>query len=91
MRAFAGFGQGPDTSPSGAMTRARSGVGTDVQAVSPSPSRSSVGMKPLYTSPSRSLSDSGEGLRLSVHLYFICCCTASVAGLLEKQDKLHVG
>ena len=71
MRASAGLGKRPDTSPPGAMTKAGSGAGTDAKAVSPSPSRSSVGMKPVYASPSRSQSDSGEGLRLCAFMLYV--------------------
>lgn len=77
MHACAGFNKRPDTGPPGAITRSRSGVGTDMKAVSPSPSKSNVGLKP-HASPSRSVSDSGEGFYLLSVCIYVCICVVNV-------------
>ncbi|KAL3133086.1 hypothetical protein ABBQ38_006986 [Trebouxia sp. C0009 RCD-2024] len=57
---YKGTSKRPDTTPTRTMARQKSSAGTDLKAVSPSPSKSSVGLKPPYASPSRSNSDGGE-------------------------------
>lgn len=80
-----GTSKRPDTTPTRTMARQKSSAGTDLKAVSPSPSKSSVGLKPPYASPSRSNSDGGEGIYLTVGLHSThACFKCNAQGAIEQ-------